>query len=632
MNHRVLALQGCLLLMSTTGKVLAADRFQVRVEGNTLSWGNATHGYLQVQSASDWTTMCEYQVYTLGDTPSGNRDGTACEVSDGSYHVINHSTRQRIQGIVVGDIDAVYTAPPVETIDNVWVVHDPYLGINAADVMSQLNAIPAPQDLHAQVYSPTAAELFWTRAAIPGLQYDIYLGEQRLGSSAGTSLYLDGLTPGTSLQLRVRARDSSGAVSRDSQLSLTTLDDASGSAGGTEQGRQTPENLTVAIYSDSVLELFWARQRPGQMFQISRNAEVLGVTDGTSYLDGDSPAASDRTYAIVAIDEQGRQSSAASIQVPATTGTVTPPVSAAITLANAEQVLREIIAIANRKPFEVVEAAMQRPHEALKELFINYRSAGVTTANGLTLVPGSTEIPGGSAGGDYSCDAGGSASLPIILGGGDGQGYVSTYSDCSLPTGIYSGQVQLYPASRGPESYYKYEGIEVQTFAEDQQYFYDSEQTRTMPYRDGVRINDSWTVEHYENIAADGSITLAVHDFTAEMGRRVGLSFAEPITTLQPTVMYRDSSSDISFDADIPAVSDQRLSVNISLRYEGDTEAEEPLDQWTEGSISVTAADGSSVIATPVPDDTGTIRMLIGDDVVDVPVDDELQVEVFVSR
>ena len=632
MKIRALALPSCLLLTLATGHALAEDRFQVLVQGNTLSWGSDTFGYLQVQNASDWMTVCESQVYTLEDTPSGNRDGTACGVADGSYNVINHTTRQRIQGIVVGDSDAVYTAPAVDTIDDVWVIYDPYLAIDAADVMSELNLLPTPEELYAQVYSPTAAELFWARAATPGLQYDIYAGEQKLGSSDGTSLYLGKLTPGETLQLSVVARNSAGSVSNAAMVSLTMPDDGSGSGGGIDAGLQTPENLRVDVYSETALELFWARQGAGQQFQVSRNGEVLGVTDGTSYFDGKAPAATDNLYEVAAIDEQGGQSSAASIEVSAATNPDTPPESAAITLANAEQVLREVIAIANRKPFEAVEAAMQIPHEALKELFINSRTGGVAAADGLTLVPGSADIPGGSAGGDYSCDAGGSASLPIILGGGDGQGYVSNYSDCSLPTGLYSGEMQLFPATRGTQSYYKYEDIEIQALDDGQRIYYDSEQTRTIPYRDGVRINDSWDVSHYESLAADGSTTLAVHDFVGEMSRRVGLSFAEPITTLQPTVMYRDASSDISFDADIPAVSDQRLSITITLSYQGDTESEEPVDQWTEGSISVTAADGSSVIATPVLDDADTIRILVGDDVVDVPIDEGLQVEVFVSR
>ncbi len=632
MKNHALALQGCLLLMLATGHALAEDRFQVLVKDNTLSWGSDTFGYLQVQNASDWKSVCESQVYTLEDTPSGNRDGTACGVADGSYNVINHTTRQRIQGIVVGGSDAIYTAPAVDTIDDVWVVYDPYLAIDAADVRSELDSLPAPEELYAQVYSPTAAELFWTRSATPGLHYEIYAGEQKLGTSEGTSVFLDSLTPGETLQLSVIARNSAGSASNATMISLTMPDDGSGPGGEIDVGLQTPENLRVEVYSDTALELFWARQGAGQQFQVSRNGEVLGVTDGTSYFDGNAPAATDTRYDVAAIDEQGGQSSAASIEVSAATDPDTPLESAAITLANAKQVLREIIAIANRKPFEAVEAAMQLPHEALKDLFIASRTGGVTAADGLTLVPGSADIPGGSAGGDYSCDAGGSASLPIILGGGDGQGYVSNYSDCALPTGIYSGELQLFPATRGTQSYYKYEDIEIQALDDGQRVYYDSEQTRTIPYRDGVRINDSWDVSHYESLAADGSTTLAVHEFVGEMSRRVGLSFAEPITTLQPTVMYRDASSDISFDADIPAVSDQRLSITIALSYQGDTEIEEPVDQWTEGSISVTAADGSSVIATPVLDNADTLRILVGDDVIDVPIDEGLQVEVFVSR
>lgn len=58
----------------------------VVVDGTTIRWPD--DGWYQVQSASNYQTVCE--------------GGSACEVEAGSYTVINHSTGQRFENIVVG--------------------------------------------------------------------------------------------------------------------------------------------------------------------------------------------------------------------------------------------------------------------------------------------------------------------------------------------------------------------------------------------------------------------------------------------------------------------------------------------------------------------------------------------------
>ena len=58
----------------------------VVVSNNTISWPD--DGWYQVQSASDFSTVCE--------------GGNSCSVADGTYVVINHSNGQRFNDIVVG--------------------------------------------------------------------------------------------------------------------------------------------------------------------------------------------------------------------------------------------------------------------------------------------------------------------------------------------------------------------------------------------------------------------------------------------------------------------------------------------------------------------------------------------------
>ena len=73
----------------------------VEVTGNTLSW--PANGWYQVQSMSDYSTVCEGTLF--------------CEVSEGSYVVINHSTGERYENIQVGsseDVPSTVTEISVE--------------------------------------------------------------------------------------------------------------------------------------------------------------------------------------------------------------------------------------------------------------------------------------------------------------------------------------------------------------------------------------------------------------------------------------------------------------------------------------------------------------------------------------
>lgn len=72
------------------------------VNGNTISWPD--NGWYQVQSASDYSTVCE--------------GGTQCQVEVGTYIVINHSTGERFDGIRV---DAAGGSNPSPTVSDVTV-------------------------------------------------------------------------------------------------------------------------------------------------------------------------------------------------------------------------------------------------------------------------------------------------------------------------------------------------------------------------------------------------------------------------------------------------------------------------------------------------------------------------------
>lgn len=70
-----------LVVAMFAGNVLA----QPSVNGNTISWPD--DGWYQVQDAGDFTSLCQ--------------GGTSCDVPDGEYIVINHTTGERFENIVV---------------------------------------------------------------------------------------------------------------------------------------------------------------------------------------------------------------------------------------------------------------------------------------------------------------------------------------------------------------------------------------------------------------------------------------------------------------------------------------------------------------------------------------------------
>ncbi|MGQ7847398.1 hypothetical protein ACUNV4_23105 [Granulosicoccus sp. 3-233] len=72
----------------------------VSVVGNTINWPN--DGWYQVQSADDYSSLCQ--------------GGTQCEVPDGTYIVINHTTGHRYEDIVVPQQSASFFSVDGNTI------------------------------------------------------------------------------------------------------------------------------------------------------------------------------------------------------------------------------------------------------------------------------------------------------------------------------------------------------------------------------------------------------------------------------------------------------------------------------------------------------------------------------------
>ena len=150
------------------------------------------------------------------------RDGTVLGVRDTLSYVdtaLAPDTRYRIGVTAIdtagqrsGTVFATLATPPLQ----------PGLGPSA------------PRDLRAEVYSRTAAELFWTRPATPGLRYEVRRDGAVLVTTSGVSHFDDGLAAGRTYTYEVVAIDRAGRRSAPSRVTLNTP------TGGIAAGEPTP--------------------------------------------------------------------------------------------------------------------------------------------------------------------------------------------------------------------------------------------------------------------------------------------------------------------------------------------------------------------------------------------------------
>lgn len=158
----------------------------------------------------------------------------------------------------------------------------------------------APNNLRADVYSATAAELFWQReAAALALRYEIRQDGSVVATTDGVSYFTEDLSPDTGYTFEVIAIDQQGGRSSPASITLRTN-------GGTES-LAAPTELRSAVYSGTAAELFWNRaEMPGLLYEVRRDGEVVGTTNGVSFLDAALMSDNDYIYEVIALDGERR--------------------------------------------------------------------------------------------------------------------------------------------------------------------------------------------------------------------------------------------------------------------------------------------------------------------------------------
>lgn len=188
----------------------------------------------------------------------------------------------------------------------------------ASNFISLPNAgIEAPgavDDLTASIYSDNTVELFWTSSRIGGagrvVGADIYRDGALLARTNQSSSYIDNtLMPGVEYTYEVRvvnSRDDVGPAGNTISVNTADRNVGAGSNYVRPNRLSDPFNLTVLAYSDTVVELFWDRSSNRIFgFEIYRDHEYIGFTNGLSYFDDTLIPGVSYHYDLLAVRQDG---------------------------------------------------------------------------------------------------------------------------------------------------------------------------------------------------------------------------------------------------------------------------------------------------------------------------------------
>lgn len=198
--------------------------------------------------------------------------------------------------------------------------------VNIGESGSASNPIAAseiPRNFRFELYSATAAELFWLapQSAKAGIRYELKRDNQLLTNTDGRSYFESNLEPDRQYVYTLSALDAAGRSSDPVQLTLNTNGNSAASSASTSpvsdmESPTVPGNLRGVYYSATAAELFWERSSDNQgvaSYEIKRDGQVLATLDAQSYFESAISDSNRYRYEVVAIDFNGNRSTPATL-------------------------------------------------------------------------------------------------------------------------------------------------------------------------------------------------------------------------------------------------------------------------------------------------------------------------------
>ncbi len=208
--------------------------------------------------------------------------------------------------------------------DGVYTDNDVSLLIALLNVLDDDSGdVLTPEGLRGAVYSETAGEIFWTRAAASQLivEYEIYRNGDLVALRDGTSYYDNTLLPNMEYRYHIVAIDVNGNRSAPSnEAIIVTTSDLT--------DLEKPSGLKGSVYSSTAGEIFWERSMGEELivkYDIYRDGELVDTLDALSYYDNSLTEGNRYAYYIIAIDSNGRRSEPSDLVVLDTTRDINRP-------------------------------------------------------------------------------------------------------------------------------------------------------------------------------------------------------------------------------------------------------------------------------------------------------------------
>jgi chitodextrinase len=183
---------------------------------------------------------------------------------------------------------------------------------------------PTPPVVSVVGVNPTEVSLEWTASTDDGpyLFYQVFVnGSPNVDAGQKRFAVVHGLTPQTTYQITVKARDLYGPPNVSAPSNVLTVTTAAVSATDTEPP-SSPGNLNGYVVDDGAREinLFWTESFDNQTPQASIAYEVYlnGVLDDTTCCDRAILYAThggENTFTVIAVDDAGNRSAPASITI-----------------------------------------------------------------------------------------------------------------------------------------------------------------------------------------------------------------------------------------------------------------------------------------------------------------------------